>query len=371
MVGWDNTKPSGKANEPGNSGSEWQRKPNYSRVAQTEAFHRELRWLISNASLILIVVTVGVVGYMLIEGWGVFDSLYMTILTLATVGYMEVHPLSAAGRGFTIVLIVLGIGTFTVVYTAIAQSVLQRQLISAYRDKRMLDVIGKLEGHTVFCGYGRLTRVAANELRNGGVTLVIVEADPARILAAREDGFLVVEGDVTEDEVLIQAGVTRAKRLVAALPKEAETLYIVLTARELNPTLFILSRSEDESGEKRLRRAGADRVISPYRIGGLKIAEGLVRPHVTDFIDLAVSSHQGHLQIEEIQIPENSRLLGLTLQEAKLRQRAHVMVAAVISKDGQMLFNPDAGTLIEGGATFIVMGLRKDLIELENLFLAE
>lgn len=319
----------------------------------------------------LLVVAVGTLGYYLIEGWGLFDSFYMTVITLASVGYAETHPLSDAGRAFTVILITLGIGFFTALYALIGQKLIQRQFLAAYKGKRMLDDIRRLSQHTIFCGFGRLTRVAAAELRQAQVKLVIIDKDPSRIEEAKEMGFLVLEGDATDDETLLQAGIRRANRLVAVLPKDADNLYVVLTSRELNPELFIMSRAEDESGEKRLRRAGANKVVSPFRVGGQKIAEGLVRPYVTDFLDLAVSSNAGHLQIEEIRIPLESPLAGLTLREAELRQKTNVIVAAIISRAGKMLFNPDADTVIEGGSTFIALGLKDELVELERLLLGE
>jgi voltage-gated potassium channel len=349
-------------------GVERQRVKSYERL-QSDSFSREIRTLGNYLIAIISVVLVGSLGYVYFEGWTFFDSLYMTVITLASVGYMEVHPLTETGRAFTIFLIVLGFGLFTVLYTTLAQKLLQRQFLSAYRGKRMQEVIKSLSGHTIFCGYGRLTRIAAAELRQSDNKLIIIESDPQRVAEAREAGYLVIEGDATVDEVLIQAGVKRAKRLVSVLQKDSDNLYVVLTSRELSPDLFILSRTEDEAGDKRLRRAGADRLISPYRVGGQKIAEGLLRPYVTDFIDLAVSSHQGHLQIEEIRVPEQNSLNGLTLKEAALRQRVNIMIAAVISKDGRMTFNPDAETVIEGGSTFIALGLKSDLLKLESLLL--
>lgn len=315
------------------------------------------------------VILFGTLGYHNIEGWTLFDSLYMTVITLGAVGFQEVHPLSYEGRLFTILLIVLGLGLITVLFSTIAQKIIQRQLFFAFRGRRMLEVIKKLEGHTIFCGFGRLTRIAAFELRQAGVKLVIVEKDETRAQEARQAGYLVVEGDAATDETLLQAGVRRANRLVSLLPKDSDNLYVILTCRELGPDLFIMSRAEDEAGEKRLRRAGANRLISPYRVGGQKIAEGLMRPYVTDFLDLAVSSNRGHLQIEEIRIPPGSPMVGLTLQSANLRQETNVIVAAIISQSGRMIFNPDGGTMIEGGATFIAMGLKQELLKLEELLL--
>lgn len=317
--------------------------------------------------LILLVILSGVFGYSYIEGWSYFDSLYMTIITLATIGYGETHPLTHEGRVFTLILIVLGVGLFALLFSTVTQYLFQRQFLSNFKEKRMLETIKNFKEHTIFCGYGRLARTAAVELREAGINLVIIERDPVRSEEAEKAGYLVLRGDATLEETLILAGVARAKRLISLLPKDSDNLYAILTSRELNNNLFILTYAEDDTGEKRLKRAGANRVISPYRIGGHKIAEGIMRPYVTDFLDLAVSSSHKGLQIEEISIPDESPVKGQTLKEASLRQKTNVMVAAIVSGSGDMIFNPDSNTTIDGGATFIAIGVKSDLRKLEEL----
>lgn len=316
---------------------------------------------------IFLVTLFGVVGYMLIEGWSFLDALYMTVITFATIGYGETHPLSQSGRLFTIVLIVIGLGVVAVIFTAITQKIVQRQFVLVFNQKKMFDAINKLRGHTIICGYGRLARIAAAELKRADTPLVLIERDPTRAAEARSSGYLVVEGDATIEDVLLTAGLQRAESVVSLLPKDSDNLYVILTSREIGPDLYILSRAEDEAGEKRLRRAGASRLMSPYRIGGHKIAEGLLRPHVTDFLDLASAGSHSHFQIEEIQIPNQSPLIGVSLRDAELRKKTNVIVAAIISKIGEMSFNPAGDTIIEGGATFIALGKRPELTLLENL----
>lgn len=337
----------------------------FSRISRA----KEVRELILLVSAILILLTLGTTGFALIEGWSVFDAFYMTVITLSTVGYGETHPLSVPGRAFTILLIGLGVGVATIALTALTQNVIQRQLLSAFDRRKMREAIRRIKDHTIICGYGRLSRIAAKELRAAKVPVVIVEKDEARAIEAEGNGFLVVRGDATTDETLIEGGVERATRLVSLLPKDADNLYVVLTSRELAPELFILSRAEDEAGEKRLTRAGANKVISPYRLGGQKIADGILRPYVMDFIDLAVSGSTGELQIEEIRIPEASPLGGFTLQDSALRQKTNVIIAAIISKSGEMQFNPSGSTVIEPSATLIGFGFKKDLAVLEELLL--
>ena len=317
-----------------------------------------------------VVIAIGTLGYVVLENWRVLDALYMTIITLATIGYQEVHPLSDAGRIFTMILIVVGVGIVAVVFGKVAQHLVDRQFFRLYGQQRMNERIAKLTHHTIICGFGRVARTAAEALRAAGRAIVIIERDPVKAHDAAELGYLVAVGDASTEETLRQVRVECATALLSLLPKDAENLYVILTSREMSPDLFIVSRCEEEIGEKRLLRAGANRILSPYRVGGLKIAEALLRPNVTDFLDLAVAPGGKHLQIEEIRIPDHSPLIGRSLQSAELRQRTNVIVAAIISQSGEMSFNPAANTAIEGGSTFIAMGLRDELAELERILLS-
>jgi voltage-gated potassium channel len=320
--------------------------------------------------LLIVTLLLGTLGYTLVEGWSLLDSLYMTVITLAAVGYQEVHPLSDAGRIFTIVLIVLGFGVVTLIFTTLAQIVLQRQLGWLLRGKKEASLVNKQQNHTIICGFGRLARIASHDLRQHGVDVVIIDNDPLEIEEARARGYLAVEGDATEDQVLLEAGIRRASRLVSLLPKDSENLYVVMTSRELCPDLFIMSRAEDEKFERRLFRAGATRLISPYRVGGQRIADGLIRPYVSNFLDLAASSSQANLIIEEIRVPESSSLAGLSLLQANLRKECNVIVAAIIPESGDIIFNPDANAQIAGGATLIVLGRRDEMGKLEKRILS-
>jgi voltage-gated potassium channel len=334
-------------------------------------FYREIREIFFYILIMLGVLLVGTLGFYFIEGWSLFDSLYMTVITLASVGYQEVHPMDTPGRLFTIILILTGLGLMTVLFTTIAQKVVQQQIFFAIRDRRMSEQIRKLEGHTIICGFSRLARIAIKELLASGTQVVIIESDPIRSGEARDMGYMVIQGDATHDDILLASGIQRARSLVTLLPKDSDNLYVILSCREFSPELFIMTRAEDEAGEKKLQRAGASRIISPYRVGGQKIAEGLMRPYVTEFLDLAVSSTGSHLQLEEIRIPHGSPLHGHTLREAELRQKTNVIVAAIIMPNGNMHFNPDGSTEIKEGSTFIALGLREELLRLEKLLLGE
>lgn len=295
----------------------------------------------------------------------------MTVITVATIGYGETHPLSHAGRVFTIILILTGVAVVTGVFAHITQKVIQSQFINVFSQRRMMEAIKKLSNHTIVCGYGRLSRIAAQELAQAKTDVVVVEKDPILAQLARDHNHYVVEGDALRDETLIKAGIKKARHLVSLLSKDADNLYLILASRELAPSLYVLTRAEDDSGEKRLRRAGADKIIAPYRVGGLKIAEGLLRPYVTDFLEIAASSSNTSLQIEQIQIPEDSPLEGSTLQDAELRQKTNVIVAAIISEKGEMVFNPAASAVIEAGSTFIALGTRDDLKTLEEIVIGK
>ncbi len=317
--------------------------------------------------LLALVFGFGTLGYMQIEGWNAFDSFYMTVITLATIGYGETHPLSMTGRAFTIVLIFLGLGIFTVLVGSVSRAVLEGQFNKIFdRSKKMRERVERLSGHTIFCGFSRLSRIAAAELRRAGEEIVVIEADEARGREAEQAGFLVIYGDATLDESLTSAGVARAKRLVTLLPRDSDNVYVTLTARELNTSLYVVSRAEDEVGEKRLKRAGVNRIVSAYRIAARKLADGLMRPYITDFFEIAGTGTAGW-KIEEIKIPVTSPICGKTLRDLALRQTANVSIAAIISPDGKFQLNPQGDTTLVAESTLIAVGWQSDIQALEGL----
>ncbi len=331
----------------------------------------EYREMLLAIVAVLITFVLGTIGYVLVEGWNWFDSFYMTVITLFTIGFQEVHPLSPEGRAFTIVLIILGVGVASLLIVTVSRKLLERQVVWLFEGRPMRKEIESISNHIIFCGYGRLTRIALSELEGYDTPVIIIDKDEQRRNQALEDGYLVVQGDATVEATLVQARISTAQRLVTVLPKDADNLYVVLTSRELNPSLAIISRAEDEHGEKRLLRAGANQIISPYRVGGQKIAYSIVRPFVSDFLELAISRDGAEFHIEEILIPEKSPLCGMSLQDAQIRQRTNIMVAAIISRDGTMKFNPAADSIIEPGSTLIGLGLKEDFAELARLVVRE
>ena len=326
--------------------------------------------LIFSLTVVFVAFFIGTTGYTIIEGWSVFDSFYMTVITLATIGYGETHTLSTAGRVFTVFLIFLGVGVGTVVLGAIGRVILETQLSRILnRSKKVQEKIEKLSGHTIFCGFSRLGRVAAEELRKAGTQVVVVENDEARQNEALAAKFLVIRGDATLDETLEQAGLARASRLVSLLPRDSDNLYVILTAREINPTIYIVSRAEDDVGEKRLKRAGANRLVSTYRVAARKLADGIIRPYITDFFETAGSGDEGW-KVEEIQIPAESKVCGHDLKGLSLRQKTNVSIAAVVSPSGELELNPDGDTILRAGTTLIAIGWKPDIEALEKLVLA-
>lgn len=317
--------------------------------------------------LLALVFALGTLGYMTIEGWNAFDSFYMTVITLATIGYGETHPLTTTGRAFTIFLIFVGLGIFTVMVGTVSRAVLEGQFNKIFnRRRRMREQIERLSNHTIFCGFSRLSRTAATELRKAGEEIVVIESDEVRSREAEQAGFMVVVGDATIDESLSSAGVTKAKRLVTLLPRDSDNMYVTLTARELNPALYIVSRAEDDVGEKRLKIAGVDRIVSAYRLAARKLADGLMRPYITDFFEIAGTGVAGW-KIEEIKIPPASSICGKTLGDLALRQTANVSIAAIISPDGKFQLNPQGDTVLVSESTLIAVGWKADIQTLEGL----
>jgi len=315
--------------------------------------------------LIFLVISFGTLGYMLIERWNFPDSLYMTIITLASVGYREVHELSFNGRMFTIVLIMGGVGTVAYALTAGAKIILEGELQDIFGRRRLEKKIKELKDHYIICGYGRIGKIICKELRENGLKFVIVEKNPD-LIADKED-FLIVQGDATRDEALKEAGIDKAKGLISVLPTDAENLFVVLSARGLNPYLSIVARAGEEGSEQKLLRAGADRVVSPYHIGGLRIAHTVLKPAVVDFIEFATKSGNIDLQLEEITIEKNSQLSGLSLDECGIGKDLGIIIVAIKTANGDLKFNPTFRSAIHAGDTLIALGEISKLKLLEDM----
>ena len=313
------------------------------------------------------VVATGPLGYMLIEDWSVLDSFYMTIITLTTVGYGEVQPLSSSGRLFTAALIIAGVGGATYFFSTLMGVVVEGELLRMRGFKKMRKELSNFSDHIIVCGCGRLGRIVVRELHEAGQDVVVIDVkdDAAQWLALNNIHYVV--GTAYEDEILKAAGISRAKTLLSLLPQESDTVYVALSARDLNPELHIIARTEDESGENKLLRAGANQVLAPYRVTGTRIVQRLIRPHVSDFLEIAGGRFGHQLAIEEVVVPKDSVLSGKTLEQSDLRNRTGAVIAAFIHADGEMIFNPGAKSVIEPESTMIVMGKRESLERLSEL----
>jgi voltage-gated potassium channel len=327
--------------------------------------HALRRKLILSAGLIVLTITGGTLGYAFLEGWDLFDSFYMTIITLTTVGFGEVHPLSAVGRLFTVVLMIGGVGTVFYVLSTGAKFMLEGELQEIFGRKRLEKKIKELKDHFIVCGYGRMGRIICRELMEKKISFVVIEKMPDKIPDGQD--VLLVEGDATKDEILKGVGIESAKGLISVLPTDAENLYVVLSARGLNPGLTIVARAGDEGSEQKLMRAGADRVVSPYHIGGLRIAHTVLKPAVVDFIEFATKSGNIDLQMEEINIRDNSELIGLTLDECGIGRDLGIIIVAIKQGSGEMKFNPTYRTAIQTGDTLIALGEISKLKVLEDM----
>lgn len=320
---------------------------------------------ILSAALIVLIISGGTLGYVFLEGWDLFDAFYMTIITLTTVGFGEVHPLSRIGRMFTVALIVGGVGTVFYALSTAAKFMLEGEFEEIFGRKRLEKKIKELRDHFIVCGFGRMGRIICRELGEKKIPFVVIEKMPDKLLDGQD--VLLVEGDATRDEILKEVGIKRAKGLISVLPTDAENLYVVLSARGLNPNLTIVARAGDEGSEQKLMRAGADRVVSPYHIGGLRIAHTVLKPAVVDFIEFATKSGNIDLQMEEITIKENSGLVGLTLDECGIGRDLGIIVVAIKQGSGEMRFNPTYKTAIQAGDTLIALGEISKLKVLEDM----
>ena len=317
--------------------------------------------------LLLVVISIGSAGFHFIEGWNWFDGFYMTLTTMTTIGYGEIHPLSHVGRVFNSILIVLAVfsGGFTI--AMLSQALLQFEFGEALGRRRMEREIAKLSGHYIICGAGRVGRTVARELRARGQNLVFIEKNPDRAEWAVNEGIPVVPGSASSEEILKRAHIETAKGLVAAVGTDPENLYIVLTARGFRSDLKIIARASEEEATSKLLRAGASQVLSPYYFVGNRIAQLLLRPNVLDFIDTAFGTDRLDVEIGEVRIDAKSSLIGKTLGDAAIRQRADVIILGVKPPDGSLLFNPPPETPIRAGDTWIIVGSDQQLKKLESL----
>jgi voltage-gated potassium channel len=321
--------------------------------------------LIFSLTLIIIVLLSGTAGYYFIEGWNLFDSLYMTVITLSTVGFHEIEPLSKAGKAFTIGFIFFSLSVVAYAVNYGVKAIFEGEFQEVFGRRKLKKTLESLENHYIVCGYGRMGRVICNELKLKGIPFVIVEKEAQELDV--DDDVIVTYGDATRDELLKSVGIEKAKGLISVLDSDAQNLYVVLSARGLNKDLFIVARANEEGADYKLTRAGADKAVSPYHIGGLRIAHTILKPTVVDFLELTAKAGNMEIQIEEVVVEEASSLAGKTIKEADIRAKNWVVIVALKREKGKILFNPRADTRIEVGDKVAVIGEPEHFSQFEKM----
>jgi voltage-gated potassium channel len=315
----------------------------------------------------ILVVVLGSSSYVVIEGWDFLDAVYMTLISLTTVGFGEVHDMSYLGRIVTMVIIILGIGVGGYALGSISAFLVGGEVQKVLRGRRRLQMLEKVQNHVIVCGFGKIGLQAAQDLKAEKQEIIVVENDDEVLARAEDDGFLTVKGDATDDDVLKQARVEHARAILCSLSGDNANLIVALTARSLNPDILIVARGSDESFEKLLKRAGADRVVLPYHIGGKRMASMVLRPDVVDFLDVACHDEELNLRLEELEIGEGCPWDGKTLVESRIRQESGGAWVMAVKKPGvKMIVNPQTDTVLQRGDRMVILGNEEQLEKLRQ-----
>jgi voltage-gated potassium channel len=325
------------------------------------------RRLLPALILLLIIVTIGVTGYMLLEGWNFLDSFYMVIITLFTIGFNEAHPLSPAGKIFTMFIAVSGVGTAIYAAGRAVEIIVEGEMSGYQKRKRMDKKISEMKQHYLICGYGRVGHQVAQAFETARVSYVVIDSKPETTAQLEPKGTPHITGDATSDDILIEAGIRTAKGLVACSDSDVDNVYVTLSARALNPSLRIVARAGIRDTEKKLMMAGADRVISPYFISGMRMAALATRPVTSDFLDLVTHGGQVEFSLHEMAISEHSPLVGKSLEQADIRGKSGAMVLAIRNADESFNLQPKASSKIEKGSILVVLGTQEQIETLENM----
>ena len=317
--------------------------------------------------ILIAIIVIGTVGFWAIEDWSILDSLYMTIITLTTIGFREVQPLDAYGKIFTILLVIFGIASVGYALRTIGQLILDGQLRKLIGSRKMEKQIKKLKDHYIVCGFGRVGGAVCGELIRNNITFVVIERSPKAVELLEKNSFIFVKGDCANDENLKAAGIDRAKGLINTVADEADAVYITLSARTINPNLFIMARADSQSVHNKLLRAGATRVISPHIAAGVRMAQATLKPAVVDFMSLAANGASEGIKIEELVIKDNSKLAGTTLKDSGIRSELGITVIGVQKKGHDIYYSPPPDFHIDEGDTLIIVGASSQMDKLETL----
>ncbi len=330
---------------------------------------RQFSQLFVSLGLITLIICIGIIGFIIIENYSFFDAFYMTIITVATVGFQEVQPLSEAGRGFTIFLIITSFGTFAYAVSSISKYVIDGELNQYFKNYKVSAAIEKLDNHVIICGFGRNGKQAAHVLKKHNTRFVVVEQKKDIVAAINhKHADLILEGDSTQDEVLLKAGILRAKALITTLPIDADNLFIVLTARTLNPKLTIISRASEDNSDKKLKLAGADNVIMPDKIGGAHMASLVMKPDVMEFVDFITGQGGDNIRLEEITFENLSQeFQNKSIRELEIRNKSGANIIGFKTGNGDYVINPSADTKIIPDAKLFVLGTSEQILKLKEL----
>ncbi len=316
----------------------------------------------------IVVIAVGTVGYMLIEHWTLLDSLFMTVTTIFTVGYGEIHPQTGIGRVFTLIVIILGVGTILYGIGAMVEFVIGGQLSGLFRRRVVKKRVDRLQGHYIICGYGRVGEAVAEQFKCDKAKFLVIDNDPESQAKAETAGILLVRGDASSDDVLEAAGVKRAKGLVSAVGSDAGNIYIVLSARVMNPDLFIIARAASQDAASKLARAGASRVVSPYDIGGRKMATLMLKPLVSDYLEIVTGGGELAFLVEEFQLGAGCCVIGRSIEALEVRKKTGATILAVQrAATGLFDTNPSPEATLHSGDKIIAIGTSADIGRLEQL----
>lgn len=316
---------------------------------------------------LILTITLGTLGYHFVEGMDFFDALYMTTITISTVGFGEIKPLSTIGRMMTIVIIITGVAILAYTTSTLLQLVIDGEFAKNMGRKKLNKLLDRLDDHYIICGYGRIGSLIANELYENNKPFVIIESDPEIIKKLENRRIPFIPLDATSEEALVIAGIMKAKGLITAVKSDADNVFIALTARGLNPNIYILSRASDENTEKTLIRAGANKVILPYVIGGKRMAHVLLRPTVTEFFDVTMTDKQLGLVMEESIVSPKSKLIGKNLIESNLRKDFGVIIVAIKKGNGKMIFNPSPTEILDENDVIVVLGKKDDVSKMNEI----